>query len=298
MKSNTGPPNNLDRIRQYGKEMRRDANSLAFALMADAFRDEGMLSEAEEVCRKGIEQHPSYATARVVMGQIHEDLGDVGSAQQEYEAALSLDPQNIMARMSLGNIFLRGDRRGEARAHFEHVLFLNPTHEKARYLLDVADGSKPFPEDEGRTTRETQAPQPEPASEPQPDPATGHRELSVDEIESTVRRLSEVPGVLAAMLVERDGLLIASERNTLVDEEAFGALVSEIGGAMARCAVRMGMGKFERSVIEGATGRVVLRQADSRVLVVAAEDGARLGMVNMLMDQGAARLENSPSSSA
>jgi len=277
---------NLDLIRQYGKEIRRDSDSLVFVLLADAFREEGMLSEAAEICRKGLEQHPTYATARIVMGQIHEALGDVEAAEREYEAALALDPQNVMARMSLGEVLLRQDRRADARIHFEHVLFLNPTHAAARHLVEVADGRRPMPRQEPIAER----PAPASAQEPVAPPSAG-------DIESLLRSLGELPGVLAAMLVGSDGLLIASELNAAMDEEAFGALVSEVGDAMGRCARRMGMGEFERSVIEGANGRMVLRRADSRVLVVATEYGVRLGMVNMLMDRGANCLEALPSAS-
>ncbi|MGD8237297.1 MAG: roadblock/LC7 domain-containing protein [Armatimonadota bacterium] len=303
MERGTAEQSNLDLIRRYGEEIRRDSDSLVFALLADAFRDGGMLSEAEEVCRKGIEQHPSYATARVVMGQIQEDMGDAEAAEREYEAALSLDPQNIMARMSLGKVLLREDRRAAARAHFEHVLFLNATDAEARRLLEVAEGRRPMPTQLRKADIQDAPPratptEPEEEEEASEEPSVSGRRTSVGDIEATLQGLNGVPGVLAAMLVGNDGLLIASELNTAVDEEAFGALVSEIGDAMARCARRMGMGEFERSVVEGAAGRMVLRRADSRVLVVATEHGVRLGMVNMLLDRGADRLRTLASSTA
>jgi len=292
MKMQTAQQSNLDRIREYGHQVRRDPESLAFVLLADAFREEGMLTEAAEVCRKGLEQHPSYGTARVVMGQIHEELGEMESAEQEYETALSLDPQNIMARMSLGKVLLRQDRRAAAGVHFEHVLFLNPTHEEASSLLEVADGCRPLPWEEHAADAAGQARPPEVSAEATEEYSGGDSLPSVEEIESTLRSLSELPGVLAVVLVEGDGLPIACHRNTSLDEEAFSALVSEINSAMVTCAQRMGMGEFERSVIEGAGGRMVLRRADPRVLVVATEPGTRLGMVNMIIDRAAGRLGN------
>jgi len=141
----SGGTTNLDRIREYRQRLQREPNPLAYALLAEAFREESMLSEAEEVCRQGLEAYQGYVTTRIILAQILEERGDPPGAYQEFEGALVQDPDNVIARTAVGRLLIQQGRMDEAAQHLEQVLFMNPADLSARELLNVAQGRQELP---------------------------------------------------------------------------------------------------------------------------------------------------------
>ena len=62
-------------IEKYHEKWRKDPTSRVFAQLADAYRKTGMLDEAIEVCVEGLKVHPSYNSARVVLGRAYLEKG-------------------------------------------------------------------------------------------------------------------------------------------------------------------------------------------------------------------------------
>ncbi|MFQ6131585.1 MAG: tetratricopeptide repeat protein [Armatimonadota bacterium] len=276
---------NLERIREYGQALQRDPDTLAFALLADVFREEGMYREALDVCQRGLERHPDYITAHIIMGQIHEDLQELDQAIEEYQAALRLDPGNLVARRALGRILLAQGELEQARTQLEHVLFANPADDEAGELLAMAEGRRPLPE-----WAEQAEPQPAPPMEAPP-PAEAVPKAASG-LEAGINRLAGANGIAGAMVVGEDGLVIASQMGVTNEEEAFGALIAEIHRPMRRYAARMDMGRLRRAVIDGAGGKLILASDGARILAVAASTDAKLGMVNMQIDQAMALMHS------
>ena len=275
---------NFDRIREYGQALQRDPDTLAFALLADVFREEGMLPEALDVCRQGLERHPDYVAARIVMGQVYEEMDEIGQAAAEYETALRLDPGNLVARTALGGILLHQGDVEAAKAQIDHVLFANPMHQQARELLDIAEGRRPMPA-RGRKAAPTA-----PAAEGAP-PAAEPETVAAPGIEASIAMLARAEGVTGVMALAEDGLVIASELGLEADEDAFAALLAQIHGSMRRYAARLSMGRLRRAVVDGAGGMLILAAAGGAILVVTTEADAKLGMVNMQIDRAVALLE-------
>ncbi|MBI1909967.1 MAG: tetratricopeptide repeat protein [Deltaproteobacteria bacterium] len=93
---------------RYWKTWCSNQQSIAFAPLADFYRKEGFLEEAEEICRKGLEFHPESVTGRMVLALICRECGKSEEA-----------------------IGLAGG-----------ILETMPTHEEARELLQKAAGTK------------------------------------------------------------------------------------------------------------------------------------------------------------
>jgi predicted regulator of Ras-like GTPase activity (Roadblock/LC7/MglB family) len=281
---------NLDRIREYRQRVQRNPDPLAYALLAEAFREEAMLAEAEDACRQGLEAYPTYITTRIILGQILEERDDTTGAHREFGMALAQDPSNMIARTALGRLLIQQGRMSEAAQHLEQVLFLNPADQSARELLDVAQGKQepsrpeqvevfvPPPEEEPAVAVEE--PAPAPARFAAPAPAPPPVATVAADVHSVLRGLAELDGVAGAMLVAEDGVPVASAMGRDVSEELFGALVSEMWKTAAKYMDKMRLGRLKRGTIDGSKGVMVVIGMGPNALVVATELGARLGLVS------------------
>lgn len=111
-------------------------DSYVFAPLADAFRKEGRLEEAVEVCRKGVRRHPDYPSGHVVLGKCHFDVGEVDEAADSFRRVLELDANNLVALKYLGMIEAGRGRQDRAREYFKHILVLDPENKEIRSLLE------------------------------------------------------------------------------------------------------------------------------------------------------------------
>jgi tetratricopeptide (TPR) repeat protein len=102
------PDTRLDDLR---RRVDADPTSIAFAALAEEYRRVGRFQDAADVCRKGLERHPSYLSARVTLGRALLELNDLDAAQQELEHVLGLAPENLAAIRGLAEIHRR---RGDA----------------------------------------------------------------------------------------------------------------------------------------------------------------------------------------
>lgn len=125
-------------ITEHRKKLEENPDSLAFAPLADAYRREGNLEEALKVCKRGLEKHPSYTSARVVFGRILQDKGNHEEAAAEFKKVLDADPENLMAHSLMGSIYVsKGDFQA-AIEEYQKILTLNPDDEETQASLKQA----------------------------------------------------------------------------------------------------------------------------------------------------------------
>ena len=148
-------------INELKKKLEENPDSLVFAPMADAYRKQGNIDEALTVCKKGLEKHPSYTSARVVLGRIYQEKGKTEDAVLEFKKVLELDSENLMAHSLLGSIFMIKSDYQAAIEEYQKILTLNPDDEETqtslKQAIEKAAGeqkpSKPVPKesfDEGK----------------------------------------------------------------------------------------------------------------------------------------------------
>lgn len=110
--------------------------SRLFAPLADAYRKNGQIDEAIELCEKGLERYPEYASARVILGKCFYDKGATERARDEFARVLDIDPDNMVARKYMGEILLGEDRKEEAAEHLRRLLSIDPTNAEASRILE------------------------------------------------------------------------------------------------------------------------------------------------------------------
>jgi len=91
---------------------------LLFYGIAEIKADSGLMDEAEEWCRKALEQDVSSAQAHFLLGQIMLQSGDDADAIGHVRNAIFLDSTFIMAHVVLGNIYMKCDDKLAAKRHF------------------------------------------------------------------------------------------------------------------------------------------------------------------------------------
>ncbi len=122
-------------IKHLLKRYEQAPESRLFAPLADAYRKEGEIDRAIELCEKGLEKHPSYASAHVILGKCFYDKGATERARSEFLRVIELDPENMVALKFLGDILLaEGDGDGAAR-FYKELITIDPTNEDVAVSL-------------------------------------------------------------------------------------------------------------------------------------------------------------------
>src|SRR5579859_1621487 len=129
---------NTAEIDELRKKLEESPDSLVFAPLADAYRKAGKLGEAYDVCAKGLQRHPTYTSARVVLGRIYQEQGKSEQAGLEFKKVLEMDSENLMAHSLLGAIYMEAKDYQGAIEEFQKVLTLNPDDETTQNSLKQA----------------------------------------------------------------------------------------------------------------------------------------------------------------
>jgi pentatricopeptide repeat protein len=105
-------------IEALKQKMGRDPFSRAFLQLAEEYRKEGQYAEAVRVCQEGLARHPTYHTARILLGRTYLEAGDLEEARRSLSEVLELAPENHLAAKLLAEVQRKmGDSRGAAETY-------------------------------------------------------------------------------------------------------------------------------------------------------------------------------------
>ncbi|MEM7646011.1 MAG: hypothetical protein AAF203_03795, partial [Pseudomonadota bacterium] len=90
------------KIEEYQLMLMKNPRSLVFAALAEAYRKMGLLDEALEVTRKGLQHNPKYVSGLVAHAMVLFELKNYRGAMEALQKAKSYNPQNILAIKLLG----------------------------------------------------------------------------------------------------------------------------------------------------------------------------------------------------
>jgi|ERR1035437_4101144 tetratricopeptide (TPR) repeat protein len=132
-------------VEELKKKLAQNPDSLIFVPLADAYRKAGQLQEAIDVCKKGLEKHPAYMSARVVLGRIYGEKNMLEEAVVELQKVEKADVDNIMVHSMLGSVYLKKKMYADAVSQFQRVLALNPDDTETQEKLEEALAAKQEP---------------------------------------------------------------------------------------------------------------------------------------------------------
>lgn len=117
-------------IKHLQERYDRAPESRIFAPLADAYRKNGDVEKAIELCDKGLEGYPDYASAHVILGKCFYDKGATERSRAEFERVIEIDPENMVALKFMGDILMsEGDRDGSI-SYYRRILAIDPTNEE------------------------------------------------------------------------------------------------------------------------------------------------------------------------
>ena len=184
-------------IAKLEKALRRDPDSPRFARLADHYLQRGRTKRALELCQKGCEDFPDYATGFIVLSKCYEKQGALEEAREAISQALRLDPENPSGYKRLAHLFeqlgvaplvLQSLRQAAYLDPFDASLaeridrFASQTHQEAP-VREPAEPAASAPEE----ARDAEAAQPQ--ALPPPQPPADRDELYGDTNDSELLRL-------------------------------------------------------------------------------------------------------------
>jgi tetratricopeptide (TPR) repeat protein len=133
-------------IERLSERLQKDPESLVFAPLADAYRRSGLIEEAIDVLRKGMDKHPNYASAYIVLGRCYQDQKMHELARSEYEKALEVDPRNFLASRLYASVLVPLGKKKEAVERYRRLLEIDPDNAEIRSAIEDL-GSEPEAEE-------------------------------------------------------------------------------------------------------------------------------------------------------
>jgi predicted regulator of Ras-like GTPase activity (Roadblock/LC7/MglB family) len=124
-------------LQRWSDDVARDPRSLAFLPLAKAYRRQGLVQTALQLCLRGLEHHPANVEAHGLLAVLHLEQGDRQKAADEWSIVLRIDPQNFDALRGLGFCYLERDQLTRARQMLERAAALRPGDGTVREALEL-----------------------------------------------------------------------------------------------------------------------------------------------------------------
>ncbi|MBU1355995.1 MAG: tetratricopeptide repeat protein [Candidatus Edwardsbacteria bacterium] len=148
-------------IEQLSEKLQADPKSRVFAQLADAYRKSGLLDEAIDTAKRGLENHPNYATAHLILGRCYLAKGMYALAREEFELTIKNDMQSLVGYKLLGETYEKQNMYPEALKYYQMVLDMEPSDaELAEKITNLKSLKQPEPQAEAAPA------EPEPAALP------------------------------------------------------------------------------------------------------------------------------------
>jgi thioredoxin-like negative regulator of GroEL len=132
--SDRTPPSD-SQIRDYFQILKQDSKSRVFAALAEALIRRGRLTEAEDICRLGLEANPEFSDGHLAYARVLFYLFRYKEAFEEVKVALGLDRNNVEAYLIAAEIFLARSQKKAASEACLKVIDLDPENQQARKIL-------------------------------------------------------------------------------------------------------------------------------------------------------------------
>jgi hypothetical protein len=123
-------------IEKLERLVRENPKGRQFAILADAYRKDGQFQRALEVLTPGLEVHPEYVSARVVLGRVLMAMGDSVKAREAFTQVVTLDPESVIALKALADLAEEQGDGTEALQRASQLLTVDPGNEEAQKQVE------------------------------------------------------------------------------------------------------------------------------------------------------------------
>jgi len=125
-------------VEKYEIILAADPKSRVFVELARALVDQGSHARAIDVCRQGIEHHPTSIQGRVIWAKALLAAGDVDEAVVQFDLAAGIEPRNPYAYNLAAELLAEKGLLARALLLLEQAVELQPGNEKMKAWLAEA----------------------------------------------------------------------------------------------------------------------------------------------------------------
>lgn len=125
-------------LEKYEIILAADPRSRVFVELARALVDNGNIARAIEICRQGLEHHPSSIQGRLIWAKALLLGGDTAGAMGQLEAAMAVEPSNPYAYNLAAELLVQQGMTAQAVPILEKAFALQPANEQVRRKLAEA----------------------------------------------------------------------------------------------------------------------------------------------------------------
>lgn len=118
------------------KEYQDDPRSRIFAKLADEYRKQGLIVQAIEIIEEGLEHHPGFSTALLVLAKCHFDKRRYADCLRILEKLLRENSENFRAERLRADVYMRLGQRSAAIASLTRVVEMAPNDREAAKSLE------------------------------------------------------------------------------------------------------------------------------------------------------------------
>lgn len=129
-------------IARLAERYSKEPKSRIFVQLADAYRKNNMVDEALEVIKQGLQYHPNYPLAYLILGKCYFDKRMYAQSKDALEKTIEIDPINIVALRMLAQVCeTLKDEACQLRA-YKGIVSVDPTDEMARNKLNTLEAGQ------------------------------------------------------------------------------------------------------------------------------------------------------------
>ncbi|UCC79213.1 MAG: tetratricopeptide repeat protein [Candidatus Zixiibacteriota bacterium] len=254
-----------DRIAKCEKILAADGNSQIFAALADAYRKRGDLPKAREICSRGLEMHPNYSSARVVMAKIYLSDGNYMAAKQELDKAINASGRSRAIDILEAEILIRLGRISEAAVILERLHASDPEDELVLNLLSIIGEEKTSVEENIKD-------------------AAGQAEKRAYSLSDIVSLIKITPRVMGVVVVTEDGLVMEGRFDGSISREETGALTKSIFDMTSAGGNKINIGATKEILIETQSSKLWIFNKEKFLLTIFARDDVSMGSLKLRIE--------------
>jgi predicted regulator of Ras-like GTPase activity (Roadblock/LC7/MglB family) len=279
--------------RKVGGKIRKTLKALEemptpenYISIIETYRQHNDKNSAMEYGRRFIKEFPEAVDAHRLMGEMRferfsEDFAakDGQAAETSMKQALELDPENIDAMLSLGRLYFCCGLTVRVRSLLDKVAEQDPEHREMQELRQALEN---LPEDDEEPYLRFSAIEERKGyfhDQSIEEGETGAVSVA-DDAETLTDCLEEaldIEGVTAASIVDTEGEeLIAGDAGESSEPNSLRNFVSQVEKSARMSSLRMDIGSFQKGIIEGTDGGIVIRDLRGGTVTFRLEDGQHI----------------------
>lgn len=104
--------------------------------------------------------------------------------------------------------------------------------------------------------------------------------------------LNKTSGVRGSMLVGTDGIIIAADLDSRLEDETVGALAASIVSNVSKALKRLNRQNPDRITVEADQGKIFLNDAGVGILAVITDPAVNVGMVRLEIKSAISRIKS------